>query len=222
MSKDGKPPFLDRLIRKAPAAVVAQEVAAAEPAADAPSESRPKKKKDGGGRFFSLFGSKSKSKAKKPAAGGSTDQAAGTATLAEGLDPWSRAYAELKKQHSTKRLVETCEKILTYRANEEDDNVTGDILPNTPNQFSTLSEPESVDKLSVILQPVLNSYRKETWWGTALEGADTVISKIGKGVGEALQACQPAAFAWSAICLTVPVGCECGHDKSRARVMCDD
>jgi len=214
MSKDGRPSFLDRLSRKAPAIIVVQDAAAAEPAADAPPESHPKKKKDGGGRFSSLFGSKSKSKAKQPAAG--------TATLAEGLDPWSRAYAELKKQDSTKGLVEICEKILTYRANEGDDNVTGDILPNAPNQFGTLSEAESVDKLSVILLPVLNSYRKEIWWKTALEGADMVISNIGKGVGDALQACQPAAFAWSAICLTVPVSCECGHDNSRARVMCDD
>ena len=124
------------------------------------------------------------------------------------LDPWSKAYAELKAHVSTKDLVATCEKILTCRANEADngeDHVPEDIPLDTPNEFSTLSEAESVDKLSVILQPVLDSYQKETWWGDALEGADMVISKIGKGVGDALQAFQPAAFAWSAICLTVPV-----------------
>src|SRR3569833_182141 len=129
--------------------------------------------------------------------------AAGT-TPVEDLDPWSRAYAELKRHDSTKDLVETCEKILTHRANP--DNAADSEIPlDTSNHFHSLTEAESVEKLSVILQPVLDKYRKETWWGKAAEGADMVISKIGKGVGDALQACQPAAFAWSAICLVVPV-----------------
>ncbi|KAK3375667.1 hypothetical protein B0T24DRAFT_698076 [Lasiosphaeria ovina] len=136
------------------------------------------------------------------------DGGASSADPAGDLDPWSKAYAELKAHASTKDLVATCEKILTCRANEANNgegHVPEDIPLDTPNEFSTLSEAESVDKLSVILQPVLDSYQKETWWGNALEGADMVISKIGKGVGDALQAFQPAAFAWSAICLTVPI-----------------
>ena len=220
MSKHGKPSFLDRL-KKAPAAVVVKDTAVAEPVAVAPSGSHQKKKKDGGGCFSSLFRLKSKSKPKKPAGGGSTDPTAGTAIPAEDLDPWSQAYADLKKHDSTKALVETCEKILTFRATVGDGDITRKIPSNAPNLFSTLSEAEGVKKLSDVLQPVLNSYQKETWWGKAAEGTDAVISKIGKGVGDALQAFQPAAIAWSAICLTVPVGCEYRHGKSRIRVMCE-
>ena len=212
MSKDGKRSFLGHF-KTGPAAVVIQEPGAPKPAATQDKSLAKTKKKDGGRSLSSLFGLKSKSKGKDPAAtGGSTsaEAPAGKHEVNEvganpDLDPWSRAYAELKKHDSTKALVETCEKILTYRANKEGDKVVADIPLNAPNQFSTLSEAESVDKLSVILQPVLNSYQEETWWDTTLEGADMVISKIGKGVGDALQACQPAAFAWSAICLAVPV-----------------
>ena len=95
------------------------------------------------------------------------------------LDPWSRAYAELRNDNSTKKLIRTYEKILTYRANPSNPT-DGEISEDTPNQFDALSEAEKVEKLSEILQPVLDKYQEEKWWKDVAEGADIVVSKSGK------------------------------------------
>ncbi|KAH8881077.1 hypothetical protein GQ53DRAFT_668591, partial [Thozetella sp. PMI_491] len=125
-------------------------------------------------------------------------------TKSAGLDPWSRAFRELRYENKTKKLVETYLKILTHQANpsnKEDEQISKD----APNQFDRLEEIEMVEGIDTILKPLLAKYRKEKWWKEAADGADMVVSKMGKMMGDALQACPPAAFAWSAIGITVPI-----------------
>ena len=126
------------------------------------------------------------------------------------LDPWSCAYAELRNDDSTKKLVKTYEKILTYRANSSNP-ADGVISESNPNHFEGLSEAERVEKLSHTLQAVLDKHQEAKWWKDLAEGADMVVSKIRQGVGSALQSCPPAALGWSAICLLVPVSFSCLH-----------
>jgi hypothetical protein len=129
------------------------------------------------------------------------------------LDPWSCAYAELRNDDSTKKLVKTYEKILTYRANSSNP-ADGVISESNPNHFEGLSEAERVEKLSHTLQAVLDKYQEAKWWKDLAEGADMVVSKIRQGVGSALQSCPPAALGWSAICLLVPVSSRCLHHST--------
>jgi hypothetical protein len=119
------------------------------------------------------------------------------------LDPWSQAYTSLRKDDTDGKLVKTYEKILTYRATLSTPS-DGIIPEDTPNQFDNLSETERIQKMSEILQPVLDKAKEEKLWKTVAEQTDKLIAKIGKGVGDALQACQPAALAWSGICLLIP------------------
>lgn len=119
------------------------------------------------------------------------------------LDPWSRAYANLRSDNSTKKLVQVYEKILAYRIDPS--KFEGQKPEDIPDPFHGLSEEARIEKLSEMLQPVLEKYQKEEWWKTAAEGANEVISQIGNAVGTALAAYPPAAFAWSGICIAVPV-----------------
>jgi hypothetical protein len=156
------------------------------------------------GTMFSFLKSKSKGQN-----GGGSNQAGGSnATPTESedlkkLDPWSRAYAKMRSDHSTKKLVQIYEKILAYRIDPT--KFDGQKPENIPDPFDGLSVEARIKKLSEMLQPVLEKYQEEKWWKTAAEGAEEVISKIGTGVGTALAAYPPAAFAWSGICLAVPV-----------------
>ena|SRR3569833_172468 len=130
----------------------------------------------------------------------------------EKLDPWSAAFVQLRKDNST--LVKTYEKILSHQASSS--SPVGEEIPqNTPNRLDNLGDAEMVTELASMLQPVLDKYQREAWWKTAAEGADIVISEVGKGVGNALQSCPPAAIAWSAICLAVPVSLGCIHHLAR-------
>lgn len=141
--------------------------------------------------------------------GGNSDQAGGSdGTPPESedlkkLDPWSRAYAKMRSDRSTKELVQIYEKILAYRIDPTKFNRQKPEDIQDP--FNDLSVEARIERLSEMLQSVLEKYQEEKWWKTAAEGAEDVISKIGTGVGTALAAYPPAAFAWSGICLAVPV-----------------
>jgi N-terminal domain of NWD NACHT-NTPase len=222
--KEGKPTLRERLFSQkvpqpdhgsAPSQPESSGSSANEPPSDSGKKGASAQKHHSGLFSFTSF----KPKTKSSNGGNSSETPAGEQNTASTrtkpvnkLDPWSRAYTELRNHDSTKKLVMTYEKIFTYRVNPS--NTLDELIPeNTPNHFDTLSEAERVEKLTEILQPVLDKYQEEGWWKTAAEGADIVVSRIGKGVGDALQSCQPAAFAWSAICLLVPVSSRRFHQS---------
>ena len=156
------------------------------------------------GRFASFFKRKSKaqhgSDSKQPSCSDTTPT---ESEDLKKLDPWSRAYANLRSDNSTKELVQIYERILAYRT---DPSKFEEKKPeNIPDPLDGLSEEARIEKLSEMLQPVLAKFQEEKWWKTLAEGADEVISQIGTGVGTALAAYPPAAFAWSGICVAVPV-----------------
>jgi N-terminal domain of NWD NACHT-NTPase len=154
--------------------------------------------------FFSFLKSKSKDQNS-----GDSNQVSGSdiATTEpedqKKLDPWIRAYAKLRRDNSTKRLVQVYEKILAYRIDPS--RFKGEKPENIPDPFDGLDDEARIKKLSEMLQPVLKKYQEEKWWKTAAEGADEIISNIGTAVGTALAAYPPAALAWSGICVAVPV-----------------
>jgi hypothetical protein len=125
-------------------------------------------------------------------------------TVASELDPWSQAYAGLRKDDKDGKLVKTYEKILSYRAAPSTPS-DGTIPEDTPNRFEELGEMERIQMMGKILQPVLDKAKEEKLWKNVAEQTNRLITKIGSGVGNALQACQPAALAWSGICLLITV-----------------
>ncbi|KAL6793024.1 hypothetical protein J3E68DRAFT_451469 [Trichoderma sp. SZMC 28012] len=123
-------------------------------------------------------------------------------------DPWIEAYEKLRNGEKEGKLVNAYEKILTNRATATISGTQyaeGDIQVDAPNRFEGLTEADRVDMMKATLSPVLERAKQEKTWKNIALYADTLITNVGKGVGDALQAHPPVAMAWSGICLLLPI-----------------
>ncbi|KAK4077832.1 uncharacterized protein Triagg1_3526 [Trichoderma aggressivum f. europaeum] len=123
-------------------------------------------------------------------------------------DPWIEAYEKLRNDEKEGKLVNAYEKILTHRATVKNMGTRyaeDDIRADAPNQFEGLTEAGRVDMMKATLSPVLERAKQEKAWKNVALYAETLITTVGKGVGDTLQAHPPAAMAWSGICLLLPI-----------------
>jgi N-terminal domain of NWD NACHT-NTPase len=126
----------------------------------------------------------------------------GTTPGSEELDPWSQAYENLRRHEPG--VVQAYEQILTSRSTSAADDV---IPADAPNKFEGLSAKDRMERMTWVLNPILQATKKDKTLVDAALLVDKFVTAIGNGVEDALENSPPLALAWSGICLLLPVRC---------------